>query len=158
MSLPTSTDTATALQLLLDRTEITALVHRLGRALDEKRFDEFRLLFTEDASATTPGGTALGHDAMIKQASKVHLVEDHIQHRITDIIIDLSGDRASVRANLAVTFIRQDPAIKPHLMLGEIYRFRAVRTSDGWRLSRVESQPIWALNPMDPRQVTAPAA
>lgn len=31
-----------------------------------------------------------------------------------------------------------------YLTLGEVYRFGAVRTKDGWRLSRIETEPLWS--------------
>ncbi len=45
---------------LEDRFELTELVSRLGRFLDERRWDEAPALFTADATASTPGGTAQG--------------------------------------------------------------------------------------------------
>ncbi|MFI6517998.1 nuclear transport factor 2 family protein [Spirillospora sp. NPDC050679] len=39
------------------RHELTDLAARLGRRLDEKRFEEVRTVFTEDASISTAGGT-----------------------------------------------------------------------------------------------------
>lgn len=128
---------------LADRTEIATLVDRLGACLDEGRFEDLRTIFVTDASARTPGGVAEGIDAMIAQASRNHAPEDHIQHVISNILVDLAGDRAGVRANLVVTFAHGPGVPAPHRQLGEVYRFDARRTADGWRLSRVESVPVW---------------
>ena len=135
------------LQALSDRAEIEDLVHRLGRALDERRFDDMRDILVEDATARTPGGLAEGRDAMIAQAQRNHPLEDQIQHVISGVLIDLAGDSATVRANLVATFIRADTASRQHMVLGEVYRFHARRTSDGWRLSSVVTQPVWATEP-----------
>jgi SnoaL-like protein len=51
----------------------------------------------------------------------------------------LQGDRADVRANLVASFVG-DANLEQH---GERYRFEAVRTAHGWRLSRVEVRPVW---------------
>ncbi|WP_327114695.1 nuclear transport factor 2 family protein [Nocardia sp. NBC_01730] len=132
---------------LLDRHQITTLVDRLGRTLDEGRFDDLRAIYTSDATAKTPGGTADGRDALIAQASRNHTDDKRIQHFISNVIIDLRGDAADIRANLIATFA---PAAtngtipQPQYTLGEIYRFAAVRTAEGWRLSRVETTPIWS--------------
>jgi hypothetical protein len=128
---------------LLDRDEIATLVHRLGASLDEGRFEDLRTIFVADATARTPGGLAEGLDALIAQASRNHSPEDHIQHVITNILVDLAGDRAGVRANLVVTFAHGPGVPSPHRQLGEVYRFDARRTPGGWRLSRVESVPVW---------------
>jgi hypothetical protein len=137
------------LRELLDRNEITALVDQLGRALDEGRFDDFRAIYTVDATAKTPGGRADGVEALIAQASRNHSDDKRIQHFISNVMIDLRGDTAEVRANLIATFTpaaSAEPrtAPEPQFTLGEVYRFDAVRTAEGWRLSRVETTPVWS--------------
>ncbi|MEU0507274.1 nuclear transport factor 2 family protein [Nocardia sp. NPDC005998] len=147
----TAKDDTTQRQLreLVDRNEITALVDRLGSTLDEGRFDDFRAIYTADATAKTPGGRADGVDALIAQASRNHTDDKRVQHFISNVIIDLHGDTADVRANLIATFsptVTAEPrtAPEPQFTLGEVYRFDAVRTAEGWRLSRVETTPVWS--------------
>ncbi|HEV7720475.1 MAG TPA: nuclear transport factor 2 family protein [Iamia sp.] len=144
--------------MLADRSEIADLVNRLGRVLDEGRFDEMRSLLVEEATARTPGGTAEGRDAMVAQASRNHRPEQAIQHLITNLLVDLDGDRASARANLVVHFgpaggggdgpasqggPPAPPAPPVEFTLGEVYRFELVRTPQGWRFARVETTPVW---------------
>ncbi|WP_141579750.1 nuclear transport factor 2 family protein [Actinomadura sp. WMMA1423] len=120
-----------------DRSELSALVSRLGRWLDDKSPDGGRGIFTEDAEAHTLGGVAKGADALVAQARKNHTVPT--QHFITDPLIDVDGDRAAISANLMVVFAREEGL----RMLGERYELRAARTGDGWRLTRIEARPIW---------------
>ncbi|MEV5827247.1 nuclear transport factor 2 family protein [Spirillospora sp. NPDC052242] len=120
-----------------DRIELTDLVTRLGRWLDDKTFDDAASVFTEDAEAHTPGGVARGRDALVRQASRNHTVPT--QHFITDHRFEPDGDGVRVTANLLVVFVREDG---PHL-LGERYDLRAARTADGWRITRVQGDPIW---------------
>ncbi|MFD0656439.1 nuclear transport factor 2 family protein [Thermocatellispora tengchongensis] len=96
-------------QELLDRDEITRLVYRLGVVLDEGRFDEMPSIFTEDATVHTPGGLAKGRDALTAQAQRTHSPGERIQHVVGNVLIDLDGDRADVRANLVVTFATGNP-------------------------------------------------
>lgn len=145
----TQADVMDQLRELKDREEITHLVYRLGVALDEGRFDELRSIYTEDATARTPGGLAEGREALIAQARRHHPLEERIQHVVSNVLVDVAGDRAEVRANLIATFATDAPSAAglapvPRLTLGEIYRFTAVRTAQGWRLSRVETTPLWA--------------
>jgi len=132
-----------SLQELVDRSEITELVSRLGVWLDEKCFDEARSILTEDATAKTPGGSVAGVDQVAEQARRNHAVPT--QHVITNVLIDLDGDRATVGANLIATFVHGPDPSGPLFQRGEGYTFEAVRTADGWRLSRVESRPIWTI-------------
>src|SRR4030081_1639649 len=92
------------LDQLVDRNEITDLVHRLGVVLDEGQSDDLRSLLAEDATVRTPGGTAEGREAVIAQASRNHPPEQPIQHVITNILVDLDNGRARARANLVVYF------------------------------------------------------
>lgn len=130
------------LQDLTDRQAITDLVSRLGLWLDEKRFYDTEALFTEDVTVATPGGRAQGVGLVAEQARRNHDYE-RIQHVITNVLIDLDGDRAQVRANLIATLVPSAAEPAAHATLGERYRFDAVRTPQGWRLSRVEVDPIW---------------
>jgi ketosteroid isomerase-like protein len=133
-----------ALAQLAERDEVTRLVYRLGACLDEARFDGMRDLFVDDAVARTPGGVAEGIDALIAQASRNHSPDAGIQHVITNVLVDLEGDTAAVRANLLVTFARPDGGSDTPSALAEVYRFVARRSSSGWRLARVEAHPVWA--------------
>jgi SnoaL-like domain len=131
------------LQDLLDRSEITELVTRLGIWLDEKRWDEARAILTEDVTAQTPGGTVAGIEQVVEQARRNHVVPTH--HVITNVAIALDGDRATVGANLIATFVNGPDLSGPLFQLGERYSFEAVRTREGWRLSRVRTKPIWTV-------------
>ena len=133
------------LKELLDRHEIAGLVDRLGLWLDEKRFDEAPTILTEDATAETPGGTARGLEAVVEQARRSHGEEVGTQHAITNKVIDLEGDRASVGANLLATFFDPGQRSAPRRQLGERYAFEVVRTPDGWRISSVKTTPLWTL-------------
>jgi hypothetical protein len=128
------------LRELLDRQAITDLISRLGLWLDEKRFDDAPSILTEDAAVETPGGIAQGIVRVADQARRNH-TGDVTHHVITNVLIDLDGDRATAGANLIASFA--EPESEPHYTLGERYRFEAVRTPQGWRLSRVHVVPIW---------------
>jgi hypothetical protein len=74
--------------------------------------------------------------------------------------IEADGDGAQVRANLVVHFApsvpsgADDPAPQVQYILGEVYRLDARRTTDGWRLVRVETVPVW----MSGKRPAVPAA
>jgi SnoaL-like protein len=130
------------LQDLTDRQAITDLVSRLGLWLDEKRFYDTESLFTKDVTVATPGGQAKGVGLVAAQARRNHDYE-RIQHVITNVLIDLDGDRAQVRANLIATLVPSAAEPAAHATLGERYRFDVVRSGDGWRLARIEVEPVW---------------
>lgn len=148
MTTTTATAALARLQELADRADLTDLLARQGRWLDERRFDEAATIFTDDATAETQGGTSRGIEALIAQARRIHVRFDRTQHVVSNVLIDLDGDRATVRANLIATFIRDAANAEPTLTVGERYRFDAVRTPRGWRFSRVEVVPVWRSGPL----------
>jgi 3-phenylpropionate/cinnamic acid dioxygenase small subunit len=132
-------------QQLIDRQEITDLVSRLGLWLDDKRFDEAPRVFTRDVAVQTPGGVSAGISAVAEQARRNH-ADDRTHHVITNVLVDLDAgepDRATVRANLLVTFVPDAAAPASRRTLGERYRFAARRTPEGWRLAEVRVEPVW---------------
>lgn len=139
---------------LLDRAQITDLVFRLGACLDEGRFTEMGALFSDDATACTPSGTAQGRETIVELAARNHRPEFATQHVSTNLLVGLDGDRATVRGNLVVQVapptaadapVLTPPALAPVLgfTLGEVYRIECERSADGWRFSRVETVPVW---------------
>jgi 3-phenylpropionate/cinnamic acid dioxygenase small subunit len=146
----TISETASELERLkevLDREAISDLIHRFGVVLDDQRFDDLQSVFAEDATITTPGGRAQGLDAIVAQATRNHTPELRTQHLVTDLVVDLDGERARARANyLAVFFTGSgDPAPSPRFQIGSVYRFELVRTTGGWRLHTMEMLPTWAV-------------
>jgi hypothetical protein len=139
-SLMRDTDLDLQLRDLLDRQAITDLVAGLGLWLDEKRWGDAASILTADVTVRTPGGTAGGIDRVADQARRNH-EGDVSQHVITNVLVELAGDRATARANLIATFA--EPGSEPNYTVGEQYRFEAARTPRGWRLARVEVVPVW---------------
>jgi hypothetical protein len=131
---------------VIDRFLIEEHISKLGRCLDEREFDALRSLFTRNAIVTTPGGTAAGHDAIVDQARDRHSLDDGIQHVITNLLVELNGDRASVRANLLACFAHSGATDAAPFLLGEVYRFDLRRTTEGWRITTLRSTPVWSLN------------
>ena len=146
------------LQQLNDRQAIAELITRLGLMLDEKRFDEAQTILADDVTVQTPGGSSRGPEAVVAQARRNHTVRT--QHAITDVLIQLDGNRAEARANLIVTFVpnsdRPDAGLtigdseqpQSRLMIGERYRFEAVRGKAGWRLTLIEVERLWSTTPL----------
>jgi hypothetical protein len=147
---------------LLDRAQITDLVFRLGVCLDEGRFGDMGALFTDDATVTTPGGTARGRATVLALAERNHRPEIVTQHVSTNLLVHVDGDRATVRGNLVVHVApptgpdvppTTPPALAPTagFTLGEVYRIDCQRTGDGWRFSKVHTIPVWQSGKRPPR-------
>lgn len=127
-----------------DLRDIEDLVQRLAACLDDARFDDMGSLFTVDATARTPGGTAEGRDALVAQAARNHTPDKATQHLIGGVLVELGEHTAAVRANALVTFADRADG-RPVLVMGEVYRFSARRTDEGWRLTSVQTSPTWRM-------------
>ncbi|MBN9623837.1 MAG: nuclear transport factor 2 family protein [Actinobacteria bacterium] len=133
---------------LVDRQQLADLPSRLGMLLDEGRFAELASVFTADVVTDFPdfGGAHLDSlDALIAFAGDMPENFDSVQHLIANVVVlDLDADRATMRANLVwwSTYSADDPT--DYWVVGSVYRFQAVRTEVGWRLSRMELSGRWS--------------
>jgi SnoaL-like domain len=129
------------LRALTDRADLVDLVFRLGRWLDGGASGDPSTLLTPDATATTPGGSATGRDAVVAQAHANHAVPTH--HTISNVLPAITDDHAHITANVVGHFVRGDDTPPGPTALGGRYAFDAIRTSAGWRLCSVTVEPVW---------------
>ncbi|MFC4120333.1 nuclear transport factor 2 family protein [Nonomuraea zeae] len=132
-----------------DRGDLTQLIYRLYACMDEGRFTDLGSVFAETIAVRTPGGLAEGKEAVIAQAARNHSPVERVQHFVHNVLVDVEGDHAGVRADVIVTF--SDGAApegrlapEPRFTLSERFRYEAIRSPEGWRLSRVDGTPVWA--------------
>ena len=97
---------------LTDRAELTDLVSRLGRWLDDGATGDPAALFADDVRVSTPGGDSTGVAAIVAQAQRNH--DAPTQHVIANVLADVDGDAAHVTANMVVTFADTETAAAPH--------------------------------------------
>ncbi|AYY13201.1 nuclear transport factor 2 family protein [Actinobacteria bacterium YIM 96077] len=131
------------LATLEDHAEITDLLARHGRWLDQKRFDDARSVFTEDASILVASGDVRGADRLAELARKSHGDFSLTHHMTTNPQIEIDGDHATVVAQQIAAFCRDGS--EPEFIVGEQYRMQAVRTRHGWRFSRVQGEQLWRI-------------
>ncbi|MFF0293018.1 nuclear transport factor 2 family protein [Kitasatospora sp. NPDC004615] len=144
-------------QVLVDRAEITGLIDGYLISLDTVpqgggRFDEAwaRRYFTSDVRISRPVGEHEGI-AGLAEAEQVALGKfKRTQHTGANYMIDLAGDRAAVRWNAIMTHVHlaatqqaRGEEAGGHFDVGGTFTGEAVRTSDGWRLRRLEVQAVW---------------
>ncbi|MGE0240278.1 MAG: nuclear transport factor 2 family protein [Parvibaculaceae bacterium] len=124
---------------LYDRILIVDLITHIGVILDEGRFDNLRSVFTEDVVVRFgfPGVEPI--DTVAALMACRHRPQ-RAYHLFTDHLIELSGDRAQARASLTGVHVRRDEAPGAQFDIGAHYRFEMVRTTDGWRISRMTTE------------------
>ncbi|MCA6091349.1 nuclear transport factor 2 family protein [Streptomyces sp. SCA3-4] len=132
------------LQGLVDRAEITDLMDRYLRSLDDGVFDEewARTFHTEDVTADMPIGTVHGRDALLDHVSRGMALFDRTVHLSTNAVIELDGDRATVRSAQLSTHVLADGSDGLFVSAGHVDN-ELVRTADGWRISASALRVVW---------------
>jgi hypothetical protein len=143
------------LRELLDRAELSDLIGRYGLMADRRTFGEARSCFTEDVVAEYPSGKAEGVETLAAFGEQALNAYERTQHVITNLLIDLDGDRARVGANLIAVHIPLASAPAVHFDTGCRYEFEAKRTLQGWRISRLRLEVLWTAGTDDDGIVTA---
>jgi hypothetical protein len=133
------TATETLIRELADRSELADLVSRHSLWIDERRYDESDRLFTEDVEVTSLRGTARGLEALVALVRKGHDDFARTMHNKSNLVIEIDGDTATVRAHDLAVFVIDD---KQEAIAAGIHHYRARRTGKGWRFDRLEVSPV----------------
>lgn len=144
-----TTTSETLLRTLADRAELADLVARHSLWIDERRYDETGRLFTEDVVVTSPRGQARGIEALVELVRKGHDAYAATLHNKSNLVVDIDGDTATVRAHDVAVFAVDD---ETEAIAAGVHHYRARRTEDGWRFDRLDVKPL-ALTEALPRAV-----
>ena len=125
------TGTATLVRALADRAELADLVARHSLWIDEGRYGETDRLFTEDVVVKSPRGEAHGIAAMIELARVGHDMYVRTLHSKSNLVVDVDGDTATVRAHDIAVFVIDDGS---GAVAAVVHHYGARRTEDGWPL------------------------
>ena len=140
------TSTETLIRALADRAELADLVARHSLWIDEGRYDETDRLFTEDVVVKSPRGEARGIEALIELVHSGHDTYARTLHSKSNLIIELDGETATVRAHDIAVFVIDD---KTEAIAAGFHRYGARRTEDGWRFDRLVVTPVALTEALD---------
>lgn len=134
-----------ALQLLLDRTEITDLLNRYATALDDRDWKRLATCFTPDAVALYGPvlGRHEGFDAIEKLCRGALEPLDSSHHMITNVEVEIEGDKARTRCYLHAQHTKAGTEGGDNFVIGGAYLDELLRTADGWRIRQRELRMIW---------------
>lgn len=132
--------------------EVTRVLNRYFRLLDEKDFDASRLsdVFAPDGMVHRPNGTLMTGPAEIAASHRAGFARfAATQHLLTGHDVESEGDNVSVRANLvAVHLWGENPhgviaAPEDVFVAGAVITASMVDTPGGLRISRLVNTNIW---------------
>jgi len=124
-----------------DRSDVIDLLARLALALDDRRYEDLRTIYAEDARTSSPRGEMAGIDEIVALVTRVGSAEERTQHVNGTTVVDVDGDRAEVHSHQLVHYFRDGAA--PHRTTGIHFRYTAERRAEGWRLTRGQITPLW---------------
>lgn len=134
--------------------EVQQLIERymLGIDYDEITEEWARSLFSVDVEIVYPVSRHRGLDGLVKfQTSSLGLwAATH--HIVTNPIVEVVAERASIRANLLSVHIPKavDKIMKsPNHYSGTYMTGNSARTRDGWRLTHLTFDQVWQSNKPD---------
>lgn len=129
-----------------DKLEIQEALTRYATGVDRRDWELWRTVFTEDAtldysSVGGPTGSRAEVGAWLEE-SMAQLPMS--QHLISNVAIDLDGDRAAVVAMFYNPM--QLPGMDELSFCGGYYHHDFVRTADGWRSEKLVEENLWFTN------------
>lgn len=130
----------TDLDAVLDRLALADIVPRLCYAEDDRAYDALRALFAETvrvdmSSLFGEPAYEIGPDELMERARTVLGAFEYTQHHTSSAVVDLDGDRATVRA--AVMEYHGVSAEEVCLVRVSL-RLGCVRTDREWLIDSVE--------------------
>ncbi|WP_227983106.1 nuclear transport factor 2 family protein [Nocardia spumae] len=124
---------------LADRAELADLVARHSLWIDERRYDETDRLFTANVRVTSPRGESSGIEGLLGLVRRGHDAYAGTLHNKSDVVIEIDGDTARVRAHDLAVLVADD---NTEAIAAAVHRYRARRTERGWRFDGLEITPV----------------
>jgi hypothetical protein len=133
-------------QAVSDKLQIHELLFRYARGVDTKDWALLAAVFTPEAvlDYTSVGGPAGSRDEVVAWLEQSLSPVAMTQHFITNIEVDLDGDRADVRAMFYNPM--QLPGLPGMTACGGHYLHEVVRTPEGWKSERLVERSEWFVN------------
>jgi ketosteroid isomerase-like protein len=135
------------IQLLLDRADISQVLHSYATAIDTRDWDLLATCFTEDLEADFRdfGGREVvkGRDAWLEIIKGTIQGLDATQHLTANHVHQIDGDTATLTAYLQALHRLDTARSDPEYTIGGYYTCEMVRTNDGWRMRRYTLNVTW---------------
>jgi hypothetical protein len=139
------------LKEIIEKTQIADLLTRYFAAVDDKRIDMLivKATFTSDAKIIRPDGSEIagqenilhGHVKSFERFKATH-------HVITNFIVDINNNIATLRSNIIANHMWVDnednPSLKNKYFLADgVFSAKAVKLDNQWRISELRNNVVW---------------
>ncbi len=134
-----------AIQDLVDRQAIADVLIRYATALDSRDWPLLGSCFTSDGVTDYQelGGVNEGPEAIIRLCHGALSGLDASQHLITNIAVELDGDRATASCYFQAQHTYRGLDGGDNFLVGGTYRDSLVRGANGWQIQHRTLEPTW---------------
>ncbi len=123
------------METLLAEREISRQLIRMARAMDERDWEAFAAITTDDIRADFGLGEISGRDEVIAFVRQFLDNCGVTQHLLGNVVIDVSGDTATSEAYVADLHLHRDPGRDLSFRTLGNYRDSWVKSGGTWQLS-----------------------
>jgi hypothetical protein len=139
------------LKEIIERTQITDLLIRYFAAVDDKCIDLkiVKATFTSDAKIIRPDDTAIvGQENILDGHLKSFARFKATHHVMTDFIVDINNDIATLRNNIIAMHLWADNENNPslnnkHFLANGVFSAKAIKVDNHWRISELKNRVVW---------------
>ena len=136
---------------LVEKTQITDLLIKYFAAIDDKcvNMEIVKATFTSDAKIIRPDNSKIVgqeniHDGHLKSFARFKATH----HVITNFVVDISNDIATLRSNVIANHLwadnEKDPSLNNKYFLADgVFSAKAIKVDDHWRISELKNRVIW---------------
>jgi ketosteroid isomerase-like protein len=132
------TSVTLSMQEISDRLEIEQLLVRYCHAIDQRDWDAYRAVYTEDAVIDdVSAGHGNSVDQMVEFLTRALEGVVLIQHAVSTMLLEVDGDTANARTVCHCPVVVGVGGGETQMIFqGLWYEDELVRTPDGWRISK----------------------
>jgi ketosteroid isomerase-like protein len=139
------------LKEIVEKTHITDLLIQYFAAVDDKCLDmeTVKATFTSDATIIRPDGAEIvGQENILDGHLKSFARFKATHHVITNVIVNINNDSATLRSNIIANHVWADNENNPSLnnkyfLADGVFSAKAIKANDHWRISELKNRVIW---------------
>ena len=136
---------------LVEKTQITDLLIQYFAAIDDKciSMEIVKATFSSDAKIIRPDDTEIvGQENILDGHLKSFARFKATHHVITNFIVDISNDTATLRSNVIANHVwannENNPSLNNKNFLADgVLSAKAIKVDSHWRISELKNRVIW---------------
>ncbi|HWH26264.1 MAG TPA: nuclear transport factor 2 family protein [Pseudolysinimonas sp.] len=132
------------IRVLEDHHDIAALVARHQDVADQKDFDSWPDILTDDIVVEFPFASHTGRDGIAEWGRNALAIFEATFHMQSNLILEIDGDTARGRTTAWAVGIARAESRRRTFEEGGVYQWTFRRTSEGWRIAKLSFAATWA--------------